>query len=82
MDQPQYHHDCDQCTFLGNFRTNATNYDLYHCNQSGVGPTVIARFSSRGGDYLSGLVFAHRNTSLGEAKRRAVEKGLNVESSC
>lgn len=62
---PQYAHDCDACAFLGRYLDTSTgsklehadSYDLYYCHGEGLRlPTVIARFSSRGPDYLSGLV--------------------------
>ena len=58
----RYEHDCDACAFLGTYadpspRSTEGLYDLYYCHGEGVRlPTVIARFSSRGPDYTSGLV--------------------------
>ena len=37
---------------------------------------MIARWSSDGPDYTSGLCFIYVNPALGEAYRRAVKKGL------
>ena len=48
---PAFTHDCDACTFLGTY----DEADLYHCGQGGRIPTVIARYSSEGPDYASGL---------------------------
>jgi hypothetical protein len=50
--------------------------DLYFCQQMLGGPTVIARYSSEGPDYSSGLEFAKLglNSSLVVAYERA--KGL------
>lgn len=75
-EQPYHEHDCTRCTFLG----HKNGMDLYHCVQGGVHqmPTVIARRSSEGSDYKSGLPFADTDPELAEAKRRAVAKGLQV----
>ena len=64
--EPQYKHDCDACAFLGTYLDtlggvkgpqHADSYDLYYCHGENTRlPTVIARYSSRGPDYLSGLV--------------------------
>lgn len=72
MEAPRYEHTCDACSFLGLF----DEYDLYFCPQSGIFPTVIARFSSRNGDYLSGLAFADSVPALAHAKSLAVSQGL------
>ena len=70
---PRYTHDCDRCTFLGNYNA----YDLYYCTQCNITPTVIARFSDRAKDYLSGLRLATPdNPPLYEAKRLAHNTGL------
>ena len=75
--KPKYTHDCDACTFLGHWRGSdlegnpVLDYDLYRCGTS----TVIARYSSDGPDYISGLCFADSNSALGEAKRRAESHG-------
>lgn len=68
---PQFEHDCTRCIFLGRWET----YDLYFCPQ-GPFPTVIARFGNDGPQYASGLASAEHIPSLGEAKRRATERGL------
>lgn len=70
----QYKHDCDQCIFLGNSEDGKK--DLYFCMQGGNFPTVIARFSSRGPDYISGLVFAEHDVDIARAKHLAEEMGL------
>mgnify|MGYP001443572383 CR=1 FL=1 len=70
---PRYQHDCENCKPLGQFG----DADLYYCdNQGVVGETVIARYSSEGSDYQSGLVFAATVPALGEAKKRAIEAGF------
>ena len=68
---PRYQHDdCDACVYLGQFN----EYDLYYCPGE---PTVIARASSNGPDYFSGIIFgifnSHReNHPLKEALIRAL----------
>jgi hypothetical protein len=68
-DLPRYEHDCESCLYLG----REGKYDLYYCP---TGPTVVARSSSEGGDYLSGLSFVGRSAPLTEAFRRAEQLGL------
>lgn len=70
---PLYEHDSDCCTFLGSFQNEA---DLYFCDQGGKLPTVIARYGGLGHQYTSGLIFADTSPWLGEAKRRAIARGL------
>ena len=40
--EPQFKHDCDNCTFLGTFTNNdvSPNYDLYYCPQGWVSYTT------------------------------------------
>lgn len=47
---PAFQHDCTNCTYLGQFR----EYDLYHCTQGGVMPTLIGRWGNEGAEYTSG----------------------------
>jgi hypothetical protein len=54
VEQPKYDHDCDRCQFLGTF----DGHDLYYC--PGGGPTIIARYSSDGPDYSSGMTFGEK----------------------
>lgn len=79
-DSPRWVHDCPKCVFLGHYVEDSAAVDLYWCKQIIGGPTVIARYSDSGPDYSSGMVFADNGSvpSLVEAKRRAVEKGLEV----
>jgi hypothetical protein len=85
--KPYYVHDCAACTFLGRYDWGGQSYDLYTCKQGRDWPTVIARFSSDGPDYLSGLPVAKElesnprndneyNHPLVEAMRRAKARGL------
>ena len=76
MNKPRFAHDCNECVYLGFFMGE----DLYYCPQGGL-PTVIARFSSVGQDYRSGMCNAIVDPSLREAKERAIKLGLEVVSS-
>lgn len=53
---PLYEHDCTNCKFLGTFN----NTDLYVCASQKKIDTIIARYSSEPGDYVSGLDFAQK----------------------
>jgi hypothetical protein len=85
-DQPLYEHDCDNCAYLGQFKqSDLRALDLYV--HPGKETTVIARFSSEGSDYSSGLDFAYSaqikndaTSPLLEAKKRAVKAGLINET--
>ena len=72
---PKFKHHCDQCVFLGHY----ADQDLYFCakfeEQEGT-CTVVARRSNDSSDWISGLHIAEVNPWLGEAKRRAIERGL------
>lgn len=76
--KPMYQHDCDACTFLGISEDGNVKADLYHCPQSGL-PTIIARRSSEGPDYISGVVFAKKDKHLQRAKFLAEEQGLLIK---
>lgn len=88
-EKPIFKHECDKCIFLGGYTGNNGSYaDLYYCLQLGI-PTVIARYSDEGDDYVSGLQFASAKGTgfekpfiavMREAKRRAIEKGLINET--
>jgi len=58
MDSPKYKHDCENCIYLGSLEEENIIYDLYICPNGKAISTVIARFSSNGPDYYSGLIFA------------------------
>lgn len=79
--KPQFTHDCDGCGFLGSDQT----HDYYFCGPSTPYPTVIARFSSRGPDYMSGLEIAlhvkatRPDHPLVKAMNLAIEQGHYVE---
>jgi len=76
---PRYKHDCTNCVFLGTYEDNMI-YDLYVCATNGNMSTVIARYSSDGPDYFSGLEFSSTNNALKEALKRAEEKGFKIHS--
>lgn len=72
MKSPLFTHDCDGCTFLDHFN----GADLYFCPQNG-NPTVIARMSSDGPDYMSGMEFAEvGHPFLSKALEMAKTRGL------
>jgi hypothetical protein len=91
-----FQHDCDRCTYLGSIDLREEQglderaqryadayqgkYDLYHCDQGGPGPTLIARYGDDGPEYMSGIVFAKpdMNYPLYRALEIAKEKGLDV----
>ncbi len=77
-DTPQFQHDCTACIFLGNMLAGGKSVDLYYCPNDIVRSTVVARYSSEGSDYASGMVFAE-NRAMAElvvARMLAIEKGL------
>lgn len=55
--EPRFAHDCESCVFLGGCVAGGRLADLY-VHPGGVMPTVIARYSSEGSDYASGLTFS------------------------
>lgn len=71
IESARFTHDCDVCEYLGRHE----EYDLYFCKEA---PTVVARFSSAGADYTSGMAFATPGGSkpLYEAKKLAIKQGL------
>lgn len=74
---PLYEHDCCRCVYLGQYKLTASEQaDLYVCATS-LRPTVIARYSSSGPDYTSGIEASYGcNPDLTEARRRAEARGL------
>ena len=74
---PQFEHDCECCVFLGHARHGDQKADLYF-HKGAFETSVVARFSSDGPDYTSGLLFAIRglNVMLEAALFRALMDGL------
>jgi hypothetical protein len=70
---PRYNHDCDKCTYLGQYE----EYDLYFCSK--FLPTVIARYGNDGPLYTSGMALRKFVPPLQEAYERACELGLVKE---
>ena len=62
--KPRYQHTCSECRYLGEYN----EYDLYYCPQSGVFPTVLARYGNKGSEYTSGMQSDH--PALVEARAR------------
>ena len=69
-DKPLFQHDCEKCVFLGSFNGE----DLYFHPLPMI--TLVRRHGSEGWDYTSGLPLWNVDPILGEAARRALEKGL------
>ena len=76
MLEPLFDHDCKDCVFLGTHE----GMDLYVCPQRGM-PTLIARHSSDGPDYTSGINLGakRRIPYMAEAFDRAIARGLLVQ---
>lgn len=53
----KFTHDCEKCTFLATIEIEGKWFDLYHCfnKVTRMNATIVARFSSEGEDYASGL---------------------------
>jgi len=73
--KPLYQHNCTDCVFLGVYEDRI---DLYWCAQGGVIPTIIARYNSDPGDYISGFPFRVHYPELMEAYNLAKAKGLKL----
>lgn len=71
LQEPKYQHDCDKCSFLGNFRDEPVlqDYDLYACSR-GPGLTYLARYGNEGHEYQSGASFVGLIPAITEAARR------------
>ena len=67
-------HDCNECISLGSFNGE----DLYFHPNPPI--TLISRRSSDVLDYESGLPFWNVDIQLGEAAKRAVERGLLTQA--
>jgi len=76
QDSPVWEHNCNECIFLGLY----LSHDLYYC-KTGSDPTLITRWGDEGPEYTSGMQFGvqdkdNLDSPIGEAYRRAIEKGL------
>jgi len=82
-----YLHDCEWCTFLGEYQTDTGVMDLYYCSgaTNSLG-SLIARYSSEPGDYIScGFMTFIENEAgvspeLGEVFRRMFQLDLISEA--
>jgi hypothetical protein len=72
--EKRFKHDCEDCVFLGQHN----EFDLYFCPSPSLHSTVIARYSSEGSDYHSGVEFAYSGKipQLIEALNRSVDRKL------
>ena len=78
---PLYEHDCNECVYLGELDGS----DLYYHPDSGpLTETVIARHSSDGPDYTSGMVFSKPYIDIAEEEHygipELVEARLRAEA--
>ncbi len=74
---PRFTHDCDSCNFLGRFGDRDLYVHVGETRKSSPFQTVIARASSEGSDYESGMSFAFGlSEALTEARRRAEKADL------
>ena len=71
---PLYEHDCQNCKFLATLN----NADLYVCASQNKIDTLIARYSSEPGDYISGLEFAKSYEWQGNFKGSEETKALYI----
>lgn len=79
--EKHFEHDSTCCTYLGSVEVEETDdfagqYDLYWCGPRPL--TLIARWSSNGPDYYSGMLFGKEGsiTPLYIAYHLALAKGL------
>lgn len=82
MEEPNYTHDCDRCTFLGTYVMSGSNYDLYYHPGDEFTQSIVARYGEMGPEYISGITFARdqydkkQGTPMAEAYKRALLRGL------
>ncbi len=79
---PYFQHDCDSCVYLGSSKWETSHdgkihmRDHYFCPDCDAG-TVISRYSSDGGDYLSVSVKnINIQSNLAGIALLAIQKGL------
>ena len=70
----RYQHDCQECVYLGEHEA----YDLYYCNGTRSGRTVIARYGDGEDEYMSGIEIAKKypDSALRIALDLATDRGL------
>lgn len=69
---PHFEHDCKMCVYLGDYVSKGVIYDLYVCSYKDmIIDTLIARYSSDGPDYCSGIYFTRTIPMIEEAYERA-----------
>lgn len=74
---PVFKHDCTHCQYVGHVISDRGRNDLYyHHDERPFFCTVVARRSSDGGDYSSGLPFVGMVDELTECYRLATAAGL------
>jgi hypothetical protein len=59
---PKFEHDCEKCYFMGHWRASPEGviYDAYVCSSTHW-DSVILRFGSEGGEYLSAPAYVIKN---------------------
>lgn len=75
------HYGCENCHFLGNYRYDGTDYDLYFCTVESKYPTVYAFFGTPNqSDFVCSSVNNRTDIAsyevLFQARRRARWQGL------
>lgn len=76
-EKPTYKHDCSVCTFLGRYKDEYGDYDLYYCSTE---PTIVSRYGNKGPEYYSGTIQFSRHSEidqpLSEGYKRAIIHGF------
>lgn len=72
-----WEHDCANCMYLGSVKNNGLSWDLYVAQPQLHHGTLslVARYGSEPGDYLSGFDFVDREPLLALAYVKAVKQG-------
>ena len=71
---PNHKHDCDNCTHLGS--SESTDYYVCRRGTGSFNTTLIARYSSDGPDYGSGVQGYTINPHINLAGNLALDQGL------
>jgi hypothetical protein len=75
--KPVYIHDCDNCKYLGTDTIDDNVLDFYYCHREDpMFSSLIARYSSDGGDYSSGVEFCMPSIYLNKALEMAVKQNV------